>query len=324
MTIRWGILGCGEAADFKSGPALRQPGSDVTVVMRRDAEKAAAFAHRHQVDAWLTDPGALIDDERVDAVYLATPPHMHLEYGLRVCAARKPLLVERPMGRTGEEAEKLHDAFVAANVPLFASYYRRALPRFALAKELLDTGELGTVTSIHYRLFHPRLHWIADREQEWRVQPQVSGGGFFVDFGCHVVDLVDFLCGPIEQVTGHVRPTADGLPEAEVAMCFRTETDVLGTGSWSFATDVRDDALDIIGTRGRMRLRIYWSHRIELDGDSGSRRISCPDPPHVYQPFVAEVLSALAGGKTAVGSAAAAVRAGRVMDTVLGRGQEVS
>ncbi|TDD96787.1 Gfo/Idh/MocA family protein [Actinomadura rubrisoli] len=324
MTIRWGILGCGEAAEVKSGPALRQvSGSQVTAVMRRDTSKAEDYARRHGVGRWHGDAGALIGDGDVDAVYLATPPHMHLEYGLEVCAAGKPLLVERPMGRNEEEAAALAGAFEAARLPLFAAYYRRALPRFAKAKEIIDAGVLGTVTSVHYRLCHPRLHWAPDPATEWRVRPEVSGGGFFVDFGCHVVDLVDFLCGPIDEVSGHVRSGPGGLPEGDVVMSFRTASGVLGAGAWCFATGMRDDALDIVGTRGRMRLRIYWNHRIELDGDFGSRRLSCPDPPHVYTPFVEEIVSALADRPTPVGSAAAAVRANRVMDTVLGRKAEV-
>jgi predicted dehydrogenase len=321
MTVRWGILGCGEAAEIKSGPALqRVAGSTVSAVMRRNLTAARDFAARHGVPRAYSDADALINDSGIDAVYLATPPDRHLELGLAVCAAGKPLLVERPMGRGPEEAGRLRDAFADAGLPLFAAYYRRALPRFTIAKRLIDEGALGPLVSIQYRLCHPRLRWSDPDDPEWRVRPEVSGGGFFVDFGCHVVDLIDYLAGPLLDVAGHSAPTAPGgLPEASVALSFRTAGGALGVGAWCFVTGMREDCLDIVGLQGRMRLRMYWNHLVELDGDWGSERIAAADPEHVYEPFVEHVVAALSAGVTAsaIGSADAAVRASAVMHQVL-------
>lgn len=321
MTLRWGILGCGEAAEVKSGPALAHvAGSTVVAVMRRDLPAAQDFARRHGVPRAYGDAAALIDDDDVDAVYLATPPDHHLTYALQVCAAGKPLLVERPMGRDADEARTMRDAFAAAGVPLFVAYYRRALPRFALARRLIDEGTLGSLAAVQYRLSHPRLRWSDPERPEWRVRPQVCDGGFFTDFGCHVVDLIDYLAGPLLDVNGQVAPTAPGgLPGASIAMSFRTGSGALGAASWCFVTGVRDDCLDVIGTRGRLRVRMYWDHLVELDGDFGSQRIPAPDPEHVYEPFVAHVVAALAGrgGGAAIGTADAGVRAASVMSSVL-------
>jgi 1,5-anhydro-D-fructose reductase (1,5-anhydro-D-mannitol-forming) len=321
MTVRWGILGCGEAAEVKSGPALSQvPGSAVTAVMRRDGAAARDFARRHGVARAYDDAAALIGDDEVDAIYLATPPNHHLGYALDVCAAGKPLLVERPMGRDADEARTMRDAFAAAGVPLFVAYYRRALPRFTLARRLIDEGLLGTLAAVQYRLSHPRLRWADPRRPEWRVRPEVCDGGFFTDFGCHVVDLIDYLAGPLLDVAGRTAPTTPGgLPGASVAMSFRTGSGALGTASWCFVTGVRDDCLDLIGTRGRMRLRMYWDHIVELDGDWGSRRLPAPDPEHVYEPFVRHVVAALAGRDdgTPWGTADAGVRAAHVMSGLM-------
>jgi hypothetical protein len=89
--IRWGILGCGDVTEVKSGPALRKiTGSALTAVMRRDAEKARDYARRHGVPRWYGHAGDLLADPEVDAVYVASPPGAHLELGRLVAQAGKP------------------------------------------------------------------------------------------------------------------------------------------------------------------------------------------------------------------------------------------
>ncbi|HXT29086.1 MAG TPA: Gfo/Idh/MocA family oxidoreductase, partial [Vicinamibacterales bacterium] len=85
QVVRWGIIGCGDVTEVKSGPGFQQAaGSALAAVMRRDAARARDYAERHGVPHWYADAGALIDDPEVDAVYIATPPSSHLELALRV------------------------------------------------------------------------------------------------------------------------------------------------------------------------------------------------------------------------------------------------
>src|SRR3954447_6932178 len=142
-TIRWGIVGCGDVTECKSGPAFgKARNSALVAVMRRDGAKAADYAKRHGVPRWYDDADKLIGDPEVDAVYVATPPGSHLEYALKVAAAGKPCYVEKPMARSFVECQRMIDTFERAKVPLFVAYYRRALPRFVKLKELLDSGEI--------------------------------------------------------------------------------------------------------------------------------------------------------------------------------------
>src|SRR4051812_32959871 len=99
--LRWGIIGCGDVCEVKSGPALyKTPGSSLVAVMRRDAAKAADFARRHRVPRHYDDAERLINDPDVNIVYVATPPGSHRDYALQVAAAGKPCYVEKPMART--------------------------------------------------------------------------------------------------------------------------------------------------------------------------------------------------------------------------------
>ena len=137
MIIRWGIIGCGEVCEVKSGPAfVKCAGSTLVAVMRRDGAKAGDYARRHGVRKWYDDAEKLIRDPEVDAVYVATPPGTHEHYALRVAtaAAGKPCYVEKPMARSYVECARMVEAFRAAGRPLFVAYYRRARNRAARSK----------------------------------------------------------------------------------------------------------------------------------------------------------------------------------------------
>ena len=106
--IRWGIIGCGDVTEIKSGPAFyKVDGSELVAVMRRDAEKARDYAQRHHVPKWYDQADALIADREVDAVYIATPPDSHAEYTIQVARAGKPVYVEKPMARNHAECQAM-------------------------------------------------------------------------------------------------------------------------------------------------------------------------------------------------------------------------
>src|SRR6188768_913345 len=158
-TVRWGILGCGEVTEVKSGPGFQKArGSALVAVMRRDAAKAEDYARRHGVARWYSDAEALVRDPEVDAVYVATPPSTHCAYAVLAAKAGKPVYVEKPMALDHAECRTMLDACATAGVPLFVAYYRRALPRFARIKALLEAGAIGTVRVAAvsmYRAFTP-------------------------------------------------------------------------------------------------------------------------------------------------------------------------
>ena len=194
--VRWGIIGCGDVTEVKSGPAFQQvPGSELVAVMRRNGELAADYARRHGVPRWYARAEDLVDDKEVDAVYVATPPGSHLELALLACAAGKPVYVEKPMARSFSECRRMVEAFEAAKVPLFVAYYRRALARFRAVRDLVAAGKLGAITGASYRYASPAHRNVATGEPPWRLRPEESGGGLFLDLGSHTLDILDFILG---------------------------------------------------------------------------------------------------------------------------------
>ena len=216
--IRWGIIGCGDVTEVKSGPAFYKiEGSELVAVMRRDGDKARDYAQRHQVPRWYDQADALIADAEVDAVYIATPPDSHAEYTIQVARAGKPVYVEKPMARNHAECQAMIAACQQAQVPLFVAYYRRTLPAFCKVKALVDEGAIGPVRYVSIELCQPAGENPDDLP--WRVVPEISGGGYFFDLASHQLDYLDHLLGPISAVAPPTKPgsTRPKMPSAPVS-----------------------------------------------------------------------------------------------------------
>jgi predicted dehydrogenase len=319
MAIRWGIIGCGDVCEVKSGPAFQQAeGSRLVAVMRRDGSKAADFARRHNVARWYDDADKLIHDSEVDAVYVATPPGSHEELALRVAAAGKPCYVDKPMARNYAECVRMVEAFGVAKSPLFIAYYRRRLPRFMKAKQLIDRGRLGRVTSLVYR--HSRLYR-PEQGGGWRMDPAQSGGGLLLDLGSHAIDLFDFYLGPLTDVKGDAVQFSQGKVEDAVTMTFRGGNGALGTASWNFAGSSKTDVLEIEGTEAKLVLSCFGDDPVRLEFPDGKvEQFDLRNPPHIQQPFVQSMVDEL-NGVTPPGSCPSTgetgMRASAAMDAVL-------
>ncbi len=319
MDIRWGIIGCGDVTEVKSGPGLQLvEGSRLVAVMRRRADLAKDYARRHGVPSWSGDAEAVIGSPDVDAVYVATPPGSHLEYALRVCAAGKPCYVEKPMARSHAECERMVAAFADARLPLFVAYYRRALPRFLKARELIQGGRLGAVTGVHYRFTGPAPTDFDRGTLPWRFRAEEAGGGLFMDLGCHTLDILDLLLGPLQEVAGTAANVA-GLYDVEdtVAMVFSTASGAPGAAHWNFVGGIRDDLIQITGREGRLSFSTFGSEPVRLETASGVETSDLPNPRHVQLPLIRTIVADLQGRGECPSTGTSAARTARVMDQVL-------
>ena len=312
--VRWGIIGCGDVTEVKSGPGFQQAsGSQLVAVMRRDGAKAADYAQRHGVPRWYDNATKLINDPEVDAVYVATPPDSHCDYTLAVAAAGKPAYVEKPMARHTPECDRMIAACAKAGQKLFVAYYRRRLPRCLKAGELIRNGVLGRITGVDYRLGLP-LH----RDGAvWRVDAASAGGGYFLDRTSHVLDLIDCLLGPLTDVTGVAANVAsDYAVEDKVVMNFRAGG-VPGSMANDFAVAVSEDVLQITGTAGEVRFSVFGTEPVRCETAAGVESFDIPNPPHIAQPFIQSMVDDLLGRGTCPCTGETARRTSQVMDTAL-------
>jgi predicted dehydrogenase len=240
-----------------------------------------------------------------------------------VCAARKPAYVEKPMARTHAECRRMIAAFAAAGVPLFVAYYRRALPRFVRARDLVAAGELGTITGVSYRQSGPYHLDAAAGVREggplpWRLQAEQAGGGLFLDLGCHTLDILDFICGPLEDARGGAANLATPIAvEDTVALSFRTRDGALGTAQWWFAAAERSDEIIISGERAELRLSTFGNEPVELRRGEHVDRFDLPNPPHIQQPLIQTIVDELRGIGTCPSTGESAARTSAIIDTVL-------
>ena len=151
--IRWGFIGCGQVTEQKSGPAFaKAEGSAIEAVMSRDAEKAKSYAKRHNIKKWYDDALELINDPKVDAIYIATPPSSHATYAIMAMKAGKPVYIEKPMASSYDECMRINRISKETGVPCFVAYYRRYLPYFLKVKELKEKMYSVLVSMIHIKV----------------------------------------------------------------------------------------------------------------------------------------------------------------------------
>jgi predicted dehydrogenase len=321
--ICWGIIGCGDVTEVKSGPAFQKvEHSSLVAVMRRDAGKAADYARRHNVPRWCVDAAQLISDPDVNAVYVATPPCYHEEYAIAALAAGKPVYVEKPMATTAEAAERMRDASVQFGAKLCVAHYRRALPIYQQIKQLLDAGRIGTVRLVSLRCWQPHQSPITVQTADnWRVDPAVSGGGLQFDLATHPLDLMHYFFGPPRDACG-LSANQAGLYAADdiVTGVMRLPNDVMFTGQWCFtvAPDAAEDVCEIIGSAGQIRFSLY-SSQYTVWADGREETITVAPPKHIQQPLIEAVVRYFRGEGPNPCPADEAIPMLRVMETFTGR-----
>ncbi|MEL6676226.1 MAG: Gfo/Idh/MocA family oxidoreductase [Bacteroidota bacterium] len=321
--VKWGIIGCGDVCEVKSGPALQKtPHSELVAVMRRNGALAEDFAKRHGVARWYDTAEALIADPEVNAIYIATPPNVHLEYTRMAAAAGKPVYVEKPMARNYAECKGMIEACEAAGVPLLVAYYRRRLERFMTVKKWIAAGKIGAVRAIHINMRQASRPQIAKEHQlkNWRVDPAVGGpGGYFMDLASHQLDFLDDVFGPITQVKGMAANQAQAY-EAEdmITAIWQHESGVMGSGSWSFAaseSNTIDEGL-VIGNKGLIRFPFFGKAWVEYEGEAGQERVEMERPAHVQQPLIETVVAHIRETGTCPSTGHSGARTNWVIDQI--------
>jgi len=260
--LRWGIVGCGDVVERKSGPSIvAAAGSRIVAAMRRDIEKARPFVEANDIPVCTADPAEVIEHSEVDIVYVATPPSSHMEYVLAAAGAGKHVLVEKPMGMSAAQDREMIDACERAGVELFVAYYRRFHPHVLKMKALIDSGAIGRPATALIDFAQAPGAW----DPGWRIQPKISGGGLFVDVVSHRLDVMTWLLDDVDSVAGlKIKVDPDSLVEQAAALAViyggGTVCSVLG----DFASARTADRFMISGTEGTISSERLDGHTFEL------------------------------------------------------------
>ena len=294
--INWAIIGCGDVTEKKSGPAFSKvAGSKLIAVMRRDAKKAADYAQRHQVEHWFSSADDLLNHPGIDAIYIATPPDSHADYAIAALEKGYNVYVEKPVTRNAFEARQIAKALEKhPRQKLTVAHYRRAVPMFLKVKELLESKLIGDVRTVEIRMWQSRKPaLIAKTTVNWRVQPEISGGGYFHDLAPHQLDLMLFYFGEPFRYHGFSINQSGATPaDDHVTGQLLFENEIVVNGSWCFnvAENQTTDTCEIIGAKGKITFP-FFGNFITWKTDDEEQTLTFVHPEHIQQPMIEKIVA---------------------------------
>jgi len=294
-TVNWGIIGCGDVCEVKSGPAFNKvPNSKLVAVMRRDAEKAKDYAMRHAVPKYYSDANDLLNDPEVNAIYIATPPSSHEQYTELALKAGKPVYVEKPASMNSASVDQMIKAEKKYGGKVSVAHYRRALPLFITIKHLIADDAIGNIKLVLLKTLQPQASKIITQTKDnWRIDPEVSGGGLFHDLSPHQLDILYWLFGKPDHI--HVQTANRGknynAPD-HVMVQLSFANDIQFNGVWNFnvAEAAINDSCEIIGDKGNIRFSFFPPVRIEIIKNDITEILEKENPLHIQQPHIENVV----------------------------------
>ena len=316
--ISWGMIGTGDVTEAKSGPAFyKATGSTLYAVCNRTHAKAVDYATRHNVPMVHENVDALLNDSKVDCVYVATPPCTHKDLALQVIASGKPLCLEKPMAINSAECREIIAASEKHKIPVYVTYYRRSQPKFIKIKELLENGIIGKVGSLKVTQYQELPAEVKEGRIPWRFSKEIAGGGLLVDMGSHVFDILDLLFGPIKGINGCVDNYGHHYAVEDVASAsFLFERNITGSAVFNFNTSAWEDKVEVCGETGKLIFSVFDNEPVEIHTQGNIETINFTPPDPVYLPFVEDMVALIGKGDTK-GYAHSAIRTTILLDRLL-------
>jgi len=297
--LRWGIIGCGNVAEHKGGPPLYSvDDSELIAVMRRDRAKAEDFAKRHGAKRIYTNVQQLLADDEINAVYIATPPNLHCEQTTLAAHSGKHVLCEKPMAMTVDECQLMVDVCSDAGVSLMIAYYRNHYQNVVKMKTLMDEGSIGDVVLARINCtayFNPNRNDL----KNWRLSPEISGGGVLMDIGSHRISLLQYLMGHIASAQGYAETVhIDAAVDDSAVFSLRFESGAHAVANINWNVGVRKDDVEVYGTAGCLKCSPLNSGNLTLETKSdGIVDLIQPPLPHTHTGLVENFINHLKKGE---------------------------
>ena len=292
--VKWGLIGAGDIARKRIAPAFRDlPNCEFFSVSRSRAELAEEFAREFGAKKWIADWREMLADPKIDAVYIATPVFVHAEQAIAAAEAGKHVLCEKPMALGVEECEWMIAACKANNVNLGIAYYRRFYPAVIRAKQVIDSGEIGSVSVAQinaFEYFNPP----PEHPRRWFVEKAKSGGGPMMDFGCHRLEIMTNLFGKVRRVESMVSSdTFHREVEDTATALLQFESGTCASVTVTHASIEPHDTLHIFGTNGSIHVNSLNSGEMTIKTESGERLESLPPAANFHEPLISDFAEAI-------------------------------
>ena len=290
--ICWGIIGCGNVTEVKSGPAFNKvEHSSLMAVSRRDPDKLADYVKRHHIPLSFTNALDLIQSDHINAIYIATPPDVREAYAIEAMQLGKPVYLEKPMALNLAACKRLKSVSEKLGIKLSVAHYRRNLPLFMEVKNILEQGDIGAIKEVQITMLK-KTDKAAKDPSNWRVDPSIAGGGYFYDLAPHQIDLVFYFFGKPKSFSGTSTNKA-GLYKAEdfVQGTIELENGIVCKGLWDFSINGEEkDEFLIIGEKGTIRFPVFGLF-IEVESNGQVKTIPFEAPKHNQQNHIQAVVN---------------------------------
>jgi UDP-N-acetyl-2-amino-2-deoxyglucuronate dehydrogenase len=299
------VVGCGVRGTDNALSIMEARLTSLEMVMDADEDQARRLGERVNT-RWTTDLKAILDDERVDAVFISTPHYQHAAQAIAALSAGKHVVVEKPLADSLAAAAEMIRAAVEAGKELSGWFGSRYLPEVVKAKMLIDEGALGELLGGHlvHHLWKPIHYFYRKGSPNWRARREAAGGGVLITQAIHYLDWLLYLAKvPVSEVSA-TYGTLDGDMDVEdtMAMWLRFENGAVATcnvascvqGLYRFDQAITEFRL--WGTDGHLSLTPppqFFSSRV-VDGKRPERWHDLAPLPHLKSPSI-EFLERFAG-----------------------------
>ena len=252
--LRFGIIGFGWVARDYMLPAIKAAGERVKLTAVVDLRPE----DNHDLGAdvqWFTDVNSLLNADCCDAVYIATPNHLHEPQTIACLNAGLHVLCEKPLAMTRDAVQRMAGASTSNQRLLVTAYDQRHHPAHRKMRELIREGRLGTITQakIDYACWLP-AEWSADN---WRIDRSKAGGGAIIDLAPHGLDLLEWLIeSPIEHVHCFAQHRVQDYTVDDggvLSICFKNGVIASQTVAYNRPETLPRRLLEVIGTSGQLR-----------------------------------------------------------------------
>lgn len=186
-TVNIGVIGAGGIAQAVHLPNLKRCDDvNLVAVCDLDSTKAGLVAEKFHAPVFMRDPQRLLTRDDIDAVLILTPTNAHLALALTALEGGKHVLIERPLARTVQEAEKIVTAARKADRIVMVAMNHRFRPDAMILKNFIEGGELGDIFMVRSGWLKKKGRWSG---AEWHFRKSLSGGGVLMDLGLQMLDL---------------------------------------------------------------------------------------------------------------------------------------
>jgi 1,5-anhydro-D-fructose reductase (1,5-anhydro-D-mannitol-forming) len=296
--INWLVIGVGDITIRRVIPAiLEERRSRLYGILTRHPEKA-----KHYDAKTFGDLEEALRDDRINAVYVASPVFLHGPQAITALRAGRHVLCEKPMAMNYAEAQSMVEAARASGKTLGVAYYRRMYPKILRAMELIRQGVIGQPVLAYITC----RGWLPTKngQRAWLLDPEKAGGGPLYDIGSHRIDVLNYFFGePAEARALISNAVHEGRVEDSATVVIEYKSKVRSIVDVRWNSRVSRDEFRIVGTDGELDLTPLNAPTIVYPGG----REELPVHSNVHVPLVENFVAAVLNGDRLLSSGESAI-----------------